>query len=101
MLLDVLPYSPTRIKDVRPVIKKVVEDSTDVIKDSIGAVKDAVGDSVVSDSVAQAQLMLDDIGTTQGDSTLLVPMAVVTAALAGCLYLAYLYKTRLSKKSIA
>jgi len=95
ILLDVLPFDPAehpkRVKELVPVIKEVVIDSVDAVKDSVGATKDAV-----ADSVSQTQLLLDGVGASQSDASLLIPMAVITAALAGCLYLAHLYRRRLA-----
>ena len=68
---------------------KTVEDSLDTIRDTIESTKDAV-----TDSVAQSQLILDNAGTAQGEASLLLPIAIVALALAGCLYLAHLYRKR-------
>ena len=89
-LLDVLPIDPDRarrIREIKPVIQETVKDSLDTIKDSIGATKDAV-----ADSAAQVQLILDN--ATQGEASLLLPIAVVAVALAGCLYMVHLYRKR-------
>ena len=90
MFLDILPIDPAerarRIKE----FKLLVKDSIDAIRDSADAAKDAV-----ADSTAQAQLIIDNAVTGQSDASLLLPMAVVAAALAGCLSLAHLYKRRL------
>ena len=89
ILVDVLPYDPDRVhRVVKPVIK-IVEDSLDTIRDTIESTKDAV-----TDSVAQSQLILDNAGTAQGEASLLLPIAIVALALAGCLYLAHLYRKR-------
>lgn len=86
---DVLPYDPDRIhRRIKPVIK-TVEDSLDTICDTIESTKDAV-----ADSVAQSQLILDNTGTAQSEASLLLPIAIVALALAGCLYLAHLYRRR-------
>jgi hypothetical protein len=45
--------------------------------------------------VAQTPLILENGSGSQSDASLLLPMAIVTAALAGCFYLAHLYKKRL------
>jgi len=88
--LDVLPVDPVeraqRIRQYKPVIA----DSIGTIRDTLNSTKDAV-----ADSVGQTQLILENAGASQSDASLLLPMAVVTAALAGCLYLAHLYKRRL------
>lgn len=68
---------------------KTVEDSLDAIRDTIESTKDAV-----TDSLAQSQLILDNAGTAQGEASLLLPIAIVALALAGCLYLAHLYRKR-------
>lgn len=68
---------------------KTVEDSLDTICDTIESTKDAV-----ADSVAQSQLILDNTGTAQSEASLLLPIAIVALALAGCLYLAHLYRRR-------
>lgn len=89
-LLDILPHDPDRvrrIREIKPVIEETVKDSLDTIKDSIGATKDAI-----ADSAAQAQLILDN--TSQGEASLMLPIAVVAAALAGCLYMAHIYRKR-------
>lgn len=89
-LLDILPHDPDRvrrIREIKPVIEETVKDSLDTIKDSIGATKDAI-----ADSAAQAQLILDN--ASQGEASLMLPIAVVAAALAGCLYMAHVYRKR-------
>lgn len=89
ILLDVLPRDPNRVhRVIRPVIK-TVEDSLDTIRDTIGSTKDAV-----VDSTAQSQLILDNSGAAQSEASLLLPIAIVAMALAGCLYLAHLYRKR-------
>lgn len=89
ILLDVLPRDPSRVNRViRPVIK-TVEDSLDTIRDTIESTKDAV-----VDSTAQSQLILDNSGAAQSEASLLLPIAIVAMALAGCLYLAHLYRKR-------
>ena len=89
VLLDVLPRDPNRVhRVIRPVIK-TVEDSLDTIRDTIESTKDAV-----TDSVAQSQLILDNSGAAQSEASLLLPIAIVAMALAGCLYLAHLYRKR-------
>ena len=94
ILLDVLPIDPDeRYIRIKPVVKPViqtVQDSLDTIRDTLGVTKDAV-----TDSAAQSQqLILDNVGTTEGGLSLLLPILVVCAALAGCLYLAYSYRKR-------
>ena len=88
--LDVLPIDPAerarRIREIKP----VVIDTIDTICDTVNATKDAV-----ADSVAQTPLILENGSGSQSDASLLLPMAIVTAALAGCFYLAHLYKRRL------
>ena len=88
--LDVLPIDPTERarRIVRPVIK-TVQDSLDTICDTIESTKDAV-----VDSAAQSQLILDNTGAAQSEASLLLPIAIVALALAGCLYLAHLYRRR-------
>ena len=89
-LLDILPHDPDRvrrIREIKPVIEETVKDSLDTIKDSIGATKDAI-----ADSAAQAQLILDN--ASQGEASLMLPIAVVAAALVGCLYMAHIYRKR-------
>lgn len=86
-LLDIPPIDPTRTRRiVRPVIK-TIEETVDTLRDSIGSAKDAV-----ADSTAQSQLILDNTGTAQSEASLLLPIAIVALALAGCLYLAHLYR---------
>lgn len=86
--LDVLPFDPAERthRIVRPVIK-TLQDSLDTVRDTIGQTKDAV-----VDSAAQSQLILDQTGAAQSEASLLLPIAIVTLALAGCLYLAYRYR---------
>ncbi|MBR1503515.1 MAG: hypothetical protein IJ618_06510 [Prevotella sp.] len=95
ILLDVLPIDPAirsgRVKEIVPIIKEVVIDSVKTVKDSVGATKDAV-----ADSAAQTQLLLDNIGASQSDASLLLPIVIVALALAGCLYLAHLYRRKLA-----
>lgn len=90
ILLDILPIDPTERarRVVRPVIK-TVQDSLDTIRDTIESTKDAV-----VDSAAQSQLILDNAGNTQGEASLMLPIAIVALALAGCVYLAHLYRRR-------
>ena len=89
-ILDVLPIDPAerarRIREIKP----VVIDTIDTICDTVNATKDAV-----ADSVAQTPMILENGSGSQSDASLLLPMAIVTAALAGCFYLAHLYKRRL------
>lgn len=90
-LLDVIPVDPeTRIRRIRE-LKPVIADSIDTVRDTIDATKDAV-----TDSVAQSQLILDNVGASQSDASLLLPIVVVALALSACLYLAHLYKKRMS-----
>lgn len=84
ILLDIVdpgrPYRP---------IRRVVEDTVDTVLDTLDATKEAI-----EDTVAQSQLILDNAGTAQGEASLLLPIAIVAIALAGCLYLAHLYRKR-------
>lgn len=91
---DVLPFDPDeRVhRIVRPVIKHI-QDSLDTVRDTIETTKDAV-----ADSVAQSQLILDNAGTAQSEASLLLPIAIIAVALAGCLYLAHLYRCRISQQ---
>ena len=90
MFLDILPIDPAeRARRIRE-IKALVEDTIGAIRVSVDAAKDAV-----ADSTAQAQQIIDNAVGGQSDASLLLPMAVVALALAGCLYLAHLYKRRL------
>ena len=88
-LADVLPIDPTerarRIREIKPVIV----DTIDTIRDTIESTKEAI-----KDSVAQSQLILDNAGGAQSEASLLLPIAIVALALAGCLYLAHLYRRR-------
>ena len=88
-LADVLPIDPTerarRIREIKPVIV----DTIDTIRDTIESTKEAI-----KDSVAQSQLILDNSGGAQSEASLLLPIAIVALALAGCLYLAHLYRRR-------
>lgn len=89
-LLDVLPYDPDRVhRIVKPVVIDTVKSVRDTLRDTIDTTKDAV-----ADSVAQAQLILDDTGAANSEASLLLPVAVVAMALAGCLWLAHLYRRR-------
>jgi len=89
ILLDVLPRDPSRAhRVIRPVIK-TVQDSLDTICDTIESTKDAV-----VDSAAQSQLIIDNSGAAESEASLLLPIAIVAIALAGCLYLAHLYRKR-------
>ena len=95
ILLDILPIDPDGFvrKPVPTTIEKpvveTVQDSLNTVKDSIGATKDAI-----ADSAANTQLILDNVGATQSEVFLLLPIIVVCVALAGCLYLAYMYRKR-------
>ena len=88
-LADVLPIDPTerarRIREIKPVIV----DTIDTIRDTIESTKEAI-----KDSVAQSQLILDNASGAQSEASLLLPIAIVALALAGCLYLAHLYRRR-------
>lgn len=89
ILLDII--DPSRHHHHRPIrpIRNVVEDTIDTVRDTIDATKDAV-----ADSVTQSQLILDNTGAAQSEASLLLPIVIVALALAGCLYLAYLYRRR-------
>ena len=88
-LADVLPIDPTeRVRRIRE-IKPVIVDTIDTIRDTIESTKEAI-----KDSVAQSQLILDNAGGAQSEASLLLPIAIVALALAGCLYLAHLYRRR-------
>jgi len=89
-LLDVLPVDPDgRERRVISTVLKTVQDSLDTIRDTIESTKDAV-----VDSAAQSQLILDNTGAAQNEASLLLPIAIVAMALAGCLYLAHMYRSR-------
>jgi len=89
ILADVLPIDPDerarRIREIKPVIV----DTIDTIRDTIESTKEAI-----EDSVAQSQLILENAGGAQSEASLLWPIAIVALALAGCLYLAHLYRRR-------
>ena len=88
-LADVLPIDPAeRARRMRE-IKPVIVDTIDTIRDTIESTKEAI-----EDSVAQSQLILDNAGGGQSEASLLWPIAIVALALAGCLYLAYMYRKR-------
>ena len=93
ILLDVLPITPEerieRINRIKPVVADTVNKVRETISDTIDATKDAI-----ADSVAQSQLILDSSGAAQSEASLLLPVAIVALALAGCLYLAYMYRKR-------
>lgn len=90
ILLDVLPIDPDgRERRVISTVLETVQDSLDTIRDTIESTKDAV-----VDSAAQSQLILDNAGNTQGEASLMLPIAIVALALSGCLYLAHLYRSR-------
>jgi len=93
ILLDHIPRFLDRFHRTKPVIREVIADTVKNVEDSVGTAKEAV-----ADSTSQASLMLDGMGATQSDASLLMPLAAVTAALAGCLYLAHLYRRRLSNR---
>jgi len=92
-LLDVLPIDPAerarRIKELKPLVVDTVKTIRETVSDTIDATKDAI-----ADSVAQSQLILDNAGNAQSEASLLLPIAIVAVALAGCLYLAHLYRKR-------
>ena len=87
---DVLPIDPDgRARRIIDPVIETVQDSLDTICDTIESTKDAV-----VDSAAQSQLILDNTGTAPNEASLLLPIAIVALALAGCLYLAHLYRRR-------
>lgn len=96
ILLDVLPITPEerlrrleRIRQHRSVVTDTINNVRDSVSDTIDATKDAI-----ADSVAQSQLILDNAGGASSEASLLLPIAIVALALAGCLYLAHLYRKR-------
>ena len=93
ILLDVLPIAPEkrieRINRIKPVVVDTVNKVRETISDTIDATKDAI-----ADSVAQSQLILDNAGGASSEASLLLPIAIVALALAGCVYLAHLYRKR-------
>lgn len=93
ILLDVLPITPEerleRIRRIRPVVADTVNKVRETVSDTIDATKDAI-----ADSVAQSQLILDNAGGASSEASLLLPIAIVALALAGCVYLAHMYRRR-------
>ena len=96
ILLDVLPITPEerlrrleRIRQHRSVVTDTINNVRDSVSDTIDATKDAI-----ADSVAQSQLILDNAGGVSSEASLLLPIAIVALALAGCVYLALLYRKR-------
>ena len=96
ILLDVLPITPEerlrrleRIRQHRSVVTDTINNVRDSVSDTIDATKDAI-----ADSVAQSQLILDNAGGASGEASLLLPVGIVAVALAGCLYLAHMYRRR-------
>ena len=77
-LLDVLPIDPTerarRIREIKPIIADTIGKVRETVTDTIDATKDAGGAS--------------------NEASLLWPIAIVALALAGCVYLAHLYRRR-------
>ena len=93
ILLDVLPITPEeRIERIRR-IKPVVVDTVDKVRETISDTIEAAKDSLV-DSVAQSQLILDNAGGASSEASLLLAVGFVALALAGCVYLAHLYRRR-------
>ena len=93
ILLDVLPITPEeRIERIRR-IKPVVVDPVDKVRETISDTIEAAKDSLV-DSVAQSQLILDNAGGASSEASLLLPLGIVALALAGCVYLAHMYRRR-------
>ena len=92
-LLDVLPITPEerleRIRRIRPVVADTINKVSEKVSDTIEAAKDSL-----VDSVAQSQLILDNAGGASSEASLLLPVGIVAVALAGCLYLAYMYRKR-------
>lgn len=96
ILSDVLPFDRSdkdQIIEISRDVRNVVIDSVDAIKDSVGATKDAI-----ADSISQSQVVLDSGGASQSEVSLGV-MIVVAAALAGCFYLAHLYRRHLGTQA--
>ena len=93
ILLDVLPITPEeRIERIRR-IKPVVVDTVDKVRETISDTIEAAKDSLV-DSVAQSQLILDNASGASSEASLLLPISIVALALAGCVYLAHMYRRR-------
>ena len=93
ILLDVLPITPEeRIERIRR-IKPVVVDTVDKVRETISDTIEAAKDSLV-DSVAQSQLILDNASGASSEASLLLPVGIVALALAGCVYLAHMYRRR-------
>ena len=92
-LLDVLPITPEerleRIRRIRPVVADTINKVRETVSDTIEAAKDSL-----VDSVAQSQLILDNAGGASSEASLLLPVGIVALALAGCLYLAHMYRRR-------
>ena len=92
-LLDVLPITPEerleRIRRIRPVVADTINKVRETVSDTIEAAKDSL-----VDSVAQSQLILDNAGGASSEASLLLPVSIVAVALAGCLYLAHMYRRR-------
>ena len=95
-LLDVLPITPEerlrrleRIRHHKTVVTDTINNVRDSVSDTIDATKDAI-----ADSVAQSQLILDNAGGASSEASLLLPVGIVAVALAGCLYLAHMYRRR-------
>ena len=95
-LLDVLPITPEerlrrleRIRHHKSLVTDTINNVRDSVSDTIDATKDAI-----ADSVAQSQLILDNAGGASGEASLLLPVVIVAVALAGCLYLAHMYRRR-------
>ena len=92
-LLDVLPITPEerleRIRRIRPVVADTINKVREAVSDTIEAAKDSL-----VDSVAQSQLILDNAGSASSEASLLLPISIVALALAGCVYLAHVYRRR-------
>lgn len=84
ILADMLPFDPAeharRIREIKPVIIDTIES----IRDSVDA---------IADTTAQSQVIIDNV-SQGGEASFMLPIAVVIVALAGCLYLAHLYRKR-------
>ena len=78
-----------RIRRIKPVVVDTVDKVRETISDTIEAAKDSL-----VDSVAQSQLILDNAGGASSEASLLLPVGIVALALAGCVYLAHMYRRR-------
>ena len=78
-----------RIRRIKPVVVDTVDKVRETISDTIEAAKDSL-----VDSVAQSQLILDNASGASSEASLLLPVGIVALALAGCVYLAHMYRRR-------